>query len=101
MRPSISQTPGGRFFSARSRPDSSDPQRADKQSVRTVAVSAHWGSELGTSHVLVANMEQDCSESSNPLEHGLIAVERLLRYASRGHGGLVAASLQVRERRRR
>jgi hypothetical protein len=28
----------------------------------------------------------------------MIAIERLLLYALRGHGGLMAASLQVRER---
>jgi hypothetical protein len=32
--------------------------------------SAHWGSELGESHVLVAKAKQDCSDSSSPSEHG-------------------------------
>ena len=28
--------------------------------------SAHWGSELSASDVLVVNTKQDCSDSSNP-----------------------------------
>jgi hypothetical protein len=33
-------------------------------------LSAHWWSELGASDVLAGNTNQDCSDSSNPSEHG-------------------------------
>lgn len=39
------------------------------------------GTELGAGDVLVATTKQDCNGSSNPSEHGQIAVEVLSPYA--------------------
>ncbi len=51
----------------RSRPQ---PEARARGGRKGIASSAQWGSELSASDVLVVNTKQDCSDSSNPAEHG-------------------------------
>ena len=37
--------------------------KTQKRSAAKCVLSAHWGAEVGASHVLVANPKQDCIDS--------------------------------------